>query len=282
MMTWCAVDDLNFDETRERIQKSLNQAKKREIEEKYGARFSKEESAIPPDVESEWLNYIEEFERQFENAKRVTVRGYLGFPLFKPISEIAAKNLAAELDDVLVLLDQNDISVDCLADVSDEDLYQFITTELINEEIDDMRIEGMMTCFIYEEFHPNDDYDARRGAEHFLWDLFERYEDYVVERFAEDEKYDPSGKRISAGDLKSLFGSFYRRHAAFTFQKFECLECELDGEYATVRLEGRWSGILADSLTPVSHEGVAEIRMKKSPYGGYDVIRANIPGFVGT
>ncbi|MDP2885651.1 MAG: hypothetical protein Q8P51_11605 [Ignavibacteria bacterium] len=275
------MDESFFEEEQERIQKTLNEAKKRRIEEKFGARFSNNESVTPSDVESQWLNYIEEFERQFEIAKRVTVWEYLGFPSFKPLGEIPREKLEAELDDVEDLLLWNGIVVDCLAGVSDEDLYRFITTELINEEIDDMRIEGMRTRFIYEEFHPNDEYDAKSAAEHFLWDLFERYEDCAVRGFAEDEIFDPSGKRISIEDVRALIGSFYRRHPAFTFHKFECLACILDGEYATVRLEGEWSGVIADSMESVSHKGVADLRLKKSPYGGYDVVRANIPGFVG-
>lgn len=273
------MNDSFFDQEEARIQQALNEAKKREIEERFGARFSDEQSAIPPDVELQWLNYIEEFERQFENAKRITVREYLGFPMFSPLDEIACEELSAALNGVLELLLQNDLIVDCLAEVSDNELYRFITTELVNEEIDDMRIPGMRTVFIYEEYHPNDEYDAKSEAERFLWDLFERHEDFVIESFARDGIFDPSGNQAGIEGIRTLIGAFYRRHAAFTFQKFERCTCALDGQDATVRLEGEWSGVLADSMAPVSHKGVAELRMKKSLYGGYDVVKVSIPGF---
>lgn len=272
------MNGFDSDEAQGKIQKSLNDAKKRELAEKFGARFSNNESDLPPGVESQWLDYIEEFERQFENAKQVTVRERLGFPSFKLLGEIAPGRLNAELEDVLEFLLWRGISVDCLADVSDEELYRFITTELVNEEMDDIQIEGMRTCFIYEEFHPNDEYDAKSEAERFIWDLFERHEDFVIESFARDGVFDP-GKRIDIEGIRSLIGEFYRRHAAFTFQKFECCTCALDGQYATVRLEGEWSGVLANSMASVSHKGVADIRLKKSPYGGYDVLKVSIPGF---
>jgi hypothetical protein len=275
------MHELSFEDEQERIQKALNEAKKREIEENYGAHFSEHQPALPSDVESHWLSNIEEFERQLENARQVTVREYLSFPSFKSLREIPREQLGAELDDVVELLSRHSLVVDCVAYVSAEDLYQFITTELMNEEIDDIRIEGMRHCFIYEEFHPNDEYDAKTGAEDFLWDLFERHEDDVIRGFTEAEIFDPSGKRISIEDIKALIGSYYRSYAAFTFHKFQCLSCALDGEYATVRLEGEWSGVIADSMAQVTHRGVAELRMKKSPYGGYDVIRANVPGFIG-
>lgn len=272
------MNDSFFDQEEARIQQALNEAKKREIEERFGARFSDEQSAIPPDVELQWLNYIEEFERQFENAKRITVREYLGFPMFSPLDEIACEELSAALNGVLELLLQNDLIVDCLAEVSDNELYRFITTELVNEEIDDMRIPGMRTVFIYEEYHPNDEYDAKSEAERFLWDLFERHEDFVIESFARDGIFDPSGNQAGIEGIRTLIGAFYRRHAAFTFQKFERCTCALDGQDATVRLEGEWSGVLADSMAPVWHKGVAELRMKKSLYGGYDVVKVSIPG----
>jgi len=166
----------------------------------------------------------EEFERQFENAKRISIRELLGSPTFRSIDEIPPEKLEAEVDRVLELLSRIDVVVDCLADVPDADLYRFLTTELVNEEIDDIKIEGMKHCFIYEEFHPNDEYDAKSSAEHFLRDL--------------------------------------------------------EGEYARVTLQGRWSGLKAGLLEPVSHKGECVLKMKKSPYGGYDLIQANIPGFI--
>jgi hypothetical protein len=271
------VDESVFDEERDRIQKALNESKKREMEEKYGAHFSDSDSKLPPDVEAKWLNYVTEFERQFENAKRTSIRKRLGSPTFKPLDEIPP---AAEIDLVLDLLSSINVAVDCLAEVRDEDFYRFLTTELIDEEIDDISIEGMRHCFIYEEFHPNDEYDAKSGAEDFLWSLFERYEEHAARAFSEDEGYDPLGRRITCPEMQNLIHSFYDSFAAFTAHRFECTNCSLDGDYARVTLQGEWSGLKAPSMEPVSHKGECISRMKKSPYGGYDLIQVAIPGFI--
>jgi hypothetical protein len=50
------------------IQRALNEAKKQELREKYGAEFHARDGDIPPEVEGRWLREIEEFERQFEYA----------------------------------------------------------------------------------------------------------------------------------------------------------------------------------------------------------------------
>ena len=272
------MDNPNFEEEQQRIQKSLNQAKKRELEEKYGALFSEGTPEAPAEIESQWLDSIDEFERQFKNARRVTVREFLGNPRFTLLEEIHRERLEAELDGLLEFLSLHDISVESVAGVSDEYMYRFVTTELMDEEIDEIKIEGMTHCFIYEEFHSNDEYDAKSCADSFLWDLFERHEEYVVLKFAKDEVCDPLGRRITREEMKNLVRSFYSRYSAFIGHTFECIGCSLGGEYATVKLHGDWSGLKAGSMEQVSHKGVSELKLKKSPYGGYDVIQINIPG----
>ena len=274
------MDESLFNEEQEKIQKALNQAKKRELQEKYGAQFSEEKSKLPPDIESQWLNYIEEFERQFEHAGRVTLQKFLGNPTFIPLAEIPPDRLESELGNVMEFLSLHDIGVDCLAEVSNEELYRFITSELIHQEIDDIRIEGMRHCFIYEEFHPNDEHDAKMSAESFLFHLFDRHEEYAIHDVAEDEVYDPAGKRITREDMANLIRSFHARYVALTNDTSACTGCSLDGEYATVTFQTEWSGLRAGSMEPASVNGVSQLRMKKSPYGGYDVVRANVPGFM--
>ena len=44
-----------------------NGLKKKELEEKYGAHFS-EFNESPPEIEGQWLNSIDEFEKQHSNA----------------------------------------------------------------------------------------------------------------------------------------------------------------------------------------------------------------------
>jgi hypothetical protein len=274
------MDEPFSDEEQEGIQKALNLAKKRELQQKYGAHFSEDKSKLPPEVESQWLNYIEEFERQFEHAGRVTLREYLGSPTFIPLGKIRPDRLESELGNVMEFLSLHDIVVDCLDDVSNGELYRFVTTELLDEEIDDIRIEGMRHCFVYEEFHPNDEYDAKMFAEHFLEDLFDRHEEYALNGLAENEVYDPAGRLITREEMADLIRSFHARYAAFTNHTSECAGCSLDGEYATVTFQTEWSGLRAGSMESVSLKGVSELGMKKSPYGGYDVVRASIPGFM--
>ena len=71
----------NSEEDREkRIQRALNEAKKKDFEKKYGMESYLNDPEIEPEVEGEFLDYVEEFERQYQSAKRTTVRELVESP----------------------------------------------------------------------------------------------------------------------------------------------------------------------------------------------------------
>jgi hypothetical protein len=138
------------------IQRALNEAKKAELQQKYGAKFWAGDSRLPSDIESQWLNNIEEFEQKFESAETTTVRKFVGSPVWRPLGEIPHGLLDQELEKVLNLLDANDIVVHFGHGVSPAEKYRFLAEELMEVKMQDIRIEGMTHNYVYEEFHPDD------------------------------------------------------------------------------------------------------------------------------
>ena len=124
-----------------------NELKKKKLEENYGAQFSKN-SELPSEIESEWLNHIEQFEQQFEKKETIKLWDYIGKPAFKKINEIESGLISDELNRLFNMLHENSIMLDTLSDVDDRELYRFITDELFEHEMDNIRIEGMTTNFI--------------------------------------------------------------------------------------------------------------------------------------
>jgi hypothetical protein len=267
------------EENSQRIQRALNEAKKSELAERYGAHFSESSPGLPPDIESRWLENIEELERQFENVHRCSVRELLGFPEFKPLDQIPQVQLEHELEKAVDLLARNNVVVDYLAVVPSEDLYRFITTELLDQEVDNVRIEGWNTCFIYEDFHPNDEYDAKSMAKHFLWDLFERNEEEVLNDFSQVELRGPTGCPIGYNAMRDIIRSFYMTYTVFTAHEFQYDGYKLEGQYSTVTGHVCWAGLRGPSMEAASHEGRGTFKMRKSPDGGFDIVQAMIPGF---
>lgn len=270
-----------FDETNDsprRIQRALNEAKKKELEEKFGAKFGETNNDLPPEIESQWLNNVQEFEIQFENAKRISVREYVGNPSFTPLNEIPEENLRGELNDVLKYLSDHNINVDFICEVPDKEAYRFVTEELMNHETDDIHIEGMTTNFIYEEFYPNDELDAKNFAEQFLWHLFERNLEYALGDFAKDEVCDHRGDRITMEQMQTRIEHFYSRFATFSFSKHEVIDCTVSDNYAVVCFNSNWNGLHAETMEQKIHRGESTLKMKKSQYGGFDVVQANVFG----
>ena len=73
-----------IDEIRQRIQEALSQAKRDTLRTKYGMELEYTDSRLSSEAENEWLDYVLEFERQFEQAKRITVRERIGDPPTPP------------------------------------------------------------------------------------------------------------------------------------------------------------------------------------------------------
>ena len=267
-----------FDETNDKIQRALNDAKKKEIEEKFGASFETTENNLPPEIESQWLNHIEEFEQKFVSAKRISLREYVGNPSFPLLAEIPETELHQKLENVLAYLSDHNVNVDFICEVPDAEAYRFVTEELMDHETDDIHVEGMSTNFIYEEFHPNFELDAKQFAEQFLWQLFERELTYALNDFAEDEMYDSVEIRITKEEMRKRIEQFYLKFAAFSHSKHEVLDCSISGDYAVVRFNSNWNGIQAETLEQQTFSGITTLKMKKSRYGGCDVVQANIVG----
>ena len=275
----------------DKIQRAMNEGKKDELHEKYGMNLESYYSKLSPEEEGQWLENIDQFERQFENSERVQIRELIGNPPITPLADIADEDIEDMLELLLELLASHYISVDFLFDGTDEkEAYRFISEELLDEEMDDIRIPGMFSCFIYEEFYPNDREDAKQFAEEFLYDLFNRDVDTHIEgmeipedmmRFVslgDKELYNSKGKAITRTEYEANIDKFHKRHSIIMAFSLEPKRSKVDGDYATATVNTTWEALDTDTMQIAIHTGESHFRLKRSPYGGWDVIQANIVG----
>lgn len=268
-----------FDNQNEKIQRILNEKKRQELAERYGANFDHTNPSLPADVEAEWLNYIEEFEQQFENAARVSVHEYLGYPIVMSLSAIAPENLAEELDGLLEFMYLHGVAVHFLADVDDYEAYRFIVEELFDEEVDDVRIPGMTTNFIYEEFHPNDEYDAKIWAQDFLMSLLGHHREGVEIALSQEELYTAANLPTTFDRMMHQVDAFFTRHPTIVDTTIEPVSCVLDNNYAQVSLATTWTSVRTEPDDQLKYIGRAELRLKRCDHGGWDVVQAKVPGW---
>jgi len=269
------------DDFQDRIQRILNEKKREELSEKYGAEFSLEDdSDLPPEVEAQWLDNIEEFERQFENATRIPLREFVGAPSPRPLADIPSAGLETELNQLLDLLAEHEIFVDFLHDIETAEAYRFITEELLDEEVDNIRIPGMQSHFIYEEFHPNDKEDAQMWAKEFLNAFFTNDEEQLTVAVSNEELRDEQGEPITPAQMHQRMAQFHAGYAFISNFAAETLTCEVEGDRATVEMALSWESSSRNLTQIVATKGQAMLHLKRSQYGGWDVTQAILPSLL--
>lgn len=268
-----------MDTDQNRIQRALNEQKKHELEERYGARFSAPPEGVPPEAENDWLDYISEFERQFAENGQIPVREFVGNPDLPPLAAIPPDQLSDATEALMDLLLENNIEVHFDREVSDAEVYRFVTEELFREQMDNIRIDRMMHTFLYDEYHPDQASRARREAEMFLNALFFRDRRVVWHMLSKAEVRDFTGRNGSAEQFMARVDEFYRKVSSFTSHLLEMTSCDVDTPLAEVTASLTWAGIEADTRRPVGGSGTAMVRLMISPAGGWDVVSLKVPGW---
>lgn len=147
-------EDLNNDGNDE--VRADNALMKLKLEMEYGMKGT-EFSEISPLIEHQFLSQVLEFEKQYKDAKQVSVYDFLGRPSFRKAEELLPEEFGPELERLRSVMREKNVVLDCIDTYPDELIYRFVTEELFLEETDDFTIEGMIKGFIYEEFHPGPD-----------------------------------------------------------------------------------------------------------------------------
>ena len=147
-----------------------NEEKKKLLTQEHGAYFGSmnSENDLLPEIESQFLDHIMTFENAYQSAKCIKLFDFLEQPTFRKVDALTDAEVSEELDRIMQLMIQKMVSLDTICEVDDRELYRFITEELFQEEKDDLQIPGMITHYIYEEFHPNHEYDIRQHAIDFV------------------------------------------------------------------------------------------------------------------
>ena len=263
-----------------------NGLKKKELEEKYGAHFS-EFSELPPEMENQWLNSVEEFEKQFDNAKHTTVWEYMNKPGFKTKDEVKPHEISKELERLFELMEKNNIVLSTLCEVEHTELYRFITVELFQHEMDDIRIPGMTCNFIYEEFHPNAKLDIEQAIDHFLRMTMGKMKNIGGDGY--DMLYVDTGNyRDSVGNIidKQIVIDCIN-HFLDSFDKFEVVsynekafEINPEETDAKVTFSIHFKGLYENSSETYDFKGDGCFKLKPSEYGGWDMYHIDLPGLI--
>lgn len=134
-----------------------------------GSFYDAPDKDVPPEIELQFLEQVYEFHEQHDKNPPMTIRTYFGDPRFKPSDELSEEELKDSWERLNRLYDEKGLGVDFLAAYPLAVRYDFMAFELLDHEVAPM--PGWR--FIYEEFHPNHEYDQKQLTERFMKEFFE-------------------------------------------------------------------------------------------------------------
>jgi hypothetical protein len=261
-----------------------NGLKKKELERKYGAHFS-QSGNLSPEMENEWLKHIEKFEEQFNKYETIPVWQYIGKPEYKKVHELKPNEISVELQRISDIMSKNNVFLDTLCEVDDKELYRFITEELFLYEMDNMRIEGMSSCFIYEEFHPNAAYDVEQAFDYFLTMTMAKAdniggEGYDLLYIDTKNHQDSDGNVLQEDIIKDKINNFLDSFDYFEIHSHGIKRITFDEEKTKAKLffEIHYTAHFNNSPENMLFKGNGTLKLKPSEYGGWDIYHLNMPG----
>jgi len=243
-----------------------NEFLKAKIAAEYGGIHGEVNGDTPPEIENEFLNNIIEFEETMKNANEVLVYDFLGRPDFVNEQDLNDEQLAVELERVNDLLLSKAIVCDIISQVEDRLLYKFLTEELILLTIQDKSIPGMICQFIYEDFHPDHEYDTRSRCEEFLEMFFgDDFHKQIQIFFPKDIR--------NFAELCEFHDCFH----VFRNLEFEIQAAEVIPEKCIRKANVSFDAVTSPGTNPIHYAGEATFELDYK-YDWWVVVSAILPG----
>ncbi len=220
--------------------KAENDFLKMKLMLEHGAKFPDEDALqtpLSPSIEHDFLKYIMAFEEQSKNPTYIKVYDRIGRPRhFLPSREISDEEVQQAWKTLDTLLRKHNISLDvCSPNISVRELYRFTIEELFDYEMSDMNLPGMMTNFIYDEFHPDPVYDNTRMA---IEDCIE----YILKKipmewmpvFVDQELRLNHHSSITADEFKQKVNTFKAGYDDLVINSIICDSCNVQEDACEV------------------------------------------------
>lgn len=189
------------------------------------------------------------------------------------------------LNELFDLLDKNNISLDTICDVEEKELYRFITDELFEHEMDDMRIPGMTSCFIYEEFHPNAKNEIERAIDYFFRMTMAKMkniggEGYDLLYIDEQNFCDIDGNTIDKEKVIKSINTFLDSFDSLSIVTYDVksLAINKEEEDACVDFHICYRGVFDGTAQYVEYKGDGSFKLHPSEYGGWSIYQIDMPG----
>lgn len=238
--------------------KAENAHMRQQLKEK-GAQFSEGNFPVDDDeAENRFLKNVMEYERQIEKGIKVMIFDKIGRPVhFKPAAQVPDENIETALKEVIDYLHTYSIDLDvCSPSVTSRELYRFAIEELFYHKMDDINVPGMITCFIYDEFHPDPVYDNTIAATDYCMKyILDKEPLQLMHHFRPDNLRLNGYQSLTAETVKEKVNAYKSRYQDIRIERLTSRDCTIDkdrclvsGVYAVmairsngrIKLSGHW------------------------------------------
>lgn len=120
------------------------------------------------EIQNAFLQNVIEFEKNYANAQYVPLRERINLEdEFPPAFTISDKDMPQAWTRLRSFLLKKGIDLAVRSPrVSPGELYRFVMEELVNMEVAQRPMPGYMHCFVYDEFHPDREFEACSAAQY--------------------------------------------------------------------------------------------------------------------
>lgn len=213
-----------------------NEFLKMKMMAEYGGDFVGNEK-IPPEVENRFLKQIMNFQKKHASSQITTVYNYLGRPEYNLVNDLSDREIPRELKRVIRLMKRKGIGLDVLAPTPEREIYRFITEELFKQPIEDIHLKGWTTQFVYEEFHPNVEYDVKNAVHFTLGILFNHPAVYPGDGAFSEEMKDHIGLSTDPEEFMEKVRAFQQQFYTVTLVHYDILSLTIEPDSQHARAE---------------------------------------------
>jgi hypothetical protein len=178
------------------------------------------EGDLPPEIENQFLKNVMEFEKANENGESRTIYDIFGQPEFADEKNMDDEKFDVEFSRLNLLLEDFGMQVDFKRERDNRFKYNFITGELFKHETTFAPVKGIITGFLYEEFHPDHELEITELTHRFLGDFFERNLD-TDSYYIDDQIIEPDGNLLPKEAIIKRFQSMYEVIPEFENTSFD-------------------------------------------------------------
>ena len=210
---------------------------------------------IPLEVENMFLQNILAFEHQFEYAETQSILFILGNPTFKDINELNEFGLKTAIKSFDAMMMEHHLQLNFKADYTNKQKYQFITEEFLYHRIVDVKVDGLITHFSYEDFHPNHHNAIEDKAASFLSHWFDRnFNEYNNE--LADELISQNGLIIPKSTVIKKFDNIFAAYKSFDNCEYAITNIEFEIDDETLKGNGFAEGAIHHHAILENHEQI--------------------------